>query len=410
MNLRHNLITVYSFEFRRTVTKRRFWIATLIIPVLIATVFALSFLSSRSTNNALAAQKRAAFSFAYTDASGIINQSVATRFGGVRVASNAAGVSAVKHGRMKAFFAYPANLQTQPIKVYGVDVGIFNNNKYSAVASQLLQVSAAATLSSPAIAASLRGAEHITTTTFINGAVAPGVNGVVAPLVYLLIFYLVILLLGNQMLMSTVEEKENRVTEMILTTVDARTLIVGKILSLFSAGALQMLVFASPVVVGYVFFRSSLSLPHLNLSNLVLDPRPMIVGALLLLGSFVLFTGTLIAIGAMMPTAKEAGSFFAAVIGAIFIPFYAASLVVSHPNALIVQIFTYFPFTAPVTAMLRNGFGSLSVTASLVVIVELFLIGAIIIRQAVRLFQYGSIEYARKVSPRTAFAILTRDR
>ena len=43
----------------------------------------------------------------------------------------------------------------------------------------------------------------------------------------------------------------------------------------------------------------------------------------------------------------------------IFVPFYAVSLVVSDPHSVIVQIFTYFPFSAPVTALLRNGFGSL---------------------------------------------------
>jgi ABC-2 type transport system permease protein len=44
----------------------------------------------------------------------------------------------------------------------------------------------------------------------------------------------------------------------------------------------------------------------------------------------------------------------------IFIPFYAVSLIFSHPQAMIVQVFTYFPFSAPVTAMIRNGLGSLS--------------------------------------------------
>ena len=43
----------------------------------------------------------------------------------------------------------------------------------------------------------------------------------------------------------------------------------------------------------------------------------------------------------------------------IFIPFYGV-LIFSHPQAMIVQVFTYFPFSAPVTAKIRNGLGSLS--------------------------------------------------
>ena len=87
----------------------------------------------------------------------------------------------------------------------------------------------------------------------------------------------------------------------------------------------------------------------------------------------------------------------------IFIPFYVVSLVVSDPNAPIVQLFTYFPYSAPVTAMLRNGFGSLNIIQSIGIILELFILGALVLQIAVRLFRYGSISYTSKVSLKTAF-------
>jgi ABC-2 type transport system permease protein len=86
----------------------------------------------------------------------------------------------------------------------------------------------------------------------------------------------------------------------------------------------------------------------------------------------------------------------------IFIPFYTVSLIVSDPHALIVQVFTYFPYSAPVTAMLRNSFGSLSPTEAAVVIAELFILGFAALRLAVRLFRYGSISYSKKLSLRDA--------
>ncbi len=406
MMSRHNLATVVSFEFRRTVTKRRFWIGTMIVPIMIAIVFGLSYFSSQATSNSLRAQKHASFTFTYVDASGLVNPAVVAKFGGHIAPSISDGIAAVKSGRVDAFFHYPAAPVTEPISVYGVDVGIFNNAKYSSVATAILQTSVTAQLHSPSLAPIVRGALKVKSTTFSNGVVSPGLNGLIPPLIYLVIFYLVILLLSNQMLMSTVEEKENRVTEMILTTVDARTLIVGKIFSLFSAGAIQMLVFASPVIVGYIFFRSSLNLPNVNFTDFTIAARPMITGVLLLLGGFTLFTGSLVTIGAMMPTAKDAARFSSLVMVSLFIPFYAASLVVSDPSVLIVKIFTFFPFTAPVTGMLRNAFGSLSGTASLVLVVELFAIGLFVMQMGIRLFQYGSVEYTRKVSLRTAFGLL----
>ena len=45
----HNLGTVISFEFVRTVTKPRFWIGTLSVPVIMAIVFGLIFLSNTTT-------------------------------------------------------------------------------------------------------------------------------------------------------------------------------------------------------------------------------------------------------------------------------------------------------------------------------------------------------------------------
>lgn len=46
-----------------------------------------------------------------------------------------------------------------------------------------------------------------------------------------------------------------------------------------------------------------------------------------------------------MPTAKEAGTIFGPLMAMMFVPFYAVSLIISDPRALIVQGFTYFPLT-----------------------------------------------------------------
>jgi ABC-type Na+ efflux pump permease subunit len=105
-----------------------------------------------------------------------------------------------------------------------------------------------------------------------------------------------------------------------------------------------------------------------------------------------------VAFGAVMPTAKDAGTIFGPLLALNFVPFYAMTLIISDPHAPIVQIFTYFPHSAPVTALLRNGFGSLSPVEATIVIAELFIIGFLILRLAVHLFRYGSIQYSGKLS------------
>jgi len=401
---RHNLSTVIGFEFGRQLSKPRFWIITLVVPIALMVVFALVLLSNTSTNAAADAQKKAHIHFSYLDESGVIDDAVAAKFGGTPVTDASAAIAAVKAGTSQAFFDYPADPVKHPVKVYGQDKDIFSNGVYGSVAQAVLQTSAQQKLGSPQLVQLASGAAGFDTVTYRDGQKTAGFNGIIAPILYLVAFYLLIILLGNQMLASTLEEKETRVTEMILTTINPTSLILGKIISLFALGLVQIVVFALPLIVAYTLFRSQLNIPTLELSNLSFNPEQMIVGALILIGGFSLFTGTLVAIGAIMPTAKDAGPIFGVLMILIFIPFYIVTLVVSDPTAPIVELFSWFPYSAPVTALLRNAFGTLPLWQGLALAAELLILAAIVLRLAVQLFRYGSISYGSRVSVRNALA------
>jgi len=397
---RHNLSTVIGFEFRRTITKRRFWAVTLIIPILVFGLGGLIIASNVSTAKTADQQKNARFEFLYSDASGLVDPTIAKQYGGTEISSEAEGVEEVQIGGTPAYFSYPADPATQTIRVYGEDSGVFQNSKYSAVAESLLSSSVQKKVDDPTTVAVLRGDVKTNTTTFLNGKVAPGFEAILPALLFLAAFFIVIVFLGNQMLNSTLEEKENRVTEMILTTINPTNLLLGKVISLFAIGIIQLAVFALPMLIGYLFFRNQLQLPDFDLSGLVFDPQKMIVGALILIGGFALFTGTLVAVGAVMPTAKDAAPVFSVVIFAVVIPLYASGFAISSPQSPIVQLLAYFPYTAPITALILNAFGSLPLWQAIVIIVELFVLSVIVLRIAVRLFRYGSIEYSSKVKVR----------
>jgi hypothetical protein len=176
---------------------------------------------------------------------------------------------------------------------------------------------------------------------------------------------------GNQMLTSTVEEKENRVIEMILTTVKTKTLIVGKILALITLAFLQGILVIAPALLAYFIFKDSLSLPAIDLSGIPFDWYRITAAILIFISSFLFFTGLLVAIGAASPTAKEAGGFIGVVMMLLFGPLYAASLFISSPESPFVQFMTLFPLTAPIPALLRNAVGNLSQVETILVIVIL---------------------------------------
>lgn len=134
----HNLGTVVSFEFFRTISKKRFWAGTLSVPLIMAVVFGLIYISNTATASAADAQENAQFSISYTDASGLITPEQAAAFKAEKAASADEGIEAVKTGTVDAYFDFPADPATDAVKVYGADEGLFENNKYSAVAQSML--------------------------------------------------------------------------------------------------------------------------------------------------------------------------------------------------------------------------------------------------------------------------------
>jgi len=241
------------------------------------------------------------------------------------------------------------------------------------------------------------------TTTYKDGAKFDGFQHAIIPGIFLVLFYIVIAMFGNQMLVSTTEEKENRVTEMILTTIQARTLIIGKILSLVSLAMIQIIIILIPILLAYIFMHDQLSLPGFDLSSLPVDPVRIAIGAIIFSLSFLLFTGLLVAIGAVAPTAKEAGSFFGVVAVLIFGPLYAASLFISAPDSPIVRFLTLFPLTAPIPLLLRNAVGNLTLTDVILGVIILAISATVVMVIAVRLFRYGVLEYSRRMSLKEIF-------
>lgn len=398
----HNLATVFSFEVMRTLKKKTFWITALSFPVVIGLVIAIIFFSSEATEKASLDTVNQKFSLAVTDESKVIEPQLLTQLNAKTVSSKQQGIDDVKSGKLDAYFYYPADLTKEKVQVFAEDVGLFDNSRYQGTAEALLAGSVTAT-TDPQIVAILQKKVGFDSKTYQDGAEYDGIKQMIAPGIFLALFYVLIVMFGSQMLTSTTEEKENRVIEMILTTIKARTLIIGKILSLIVLAIIQIIAIMIPILFIYFQFGSQLSLPSVDLTNLPLDPMRISIGAVIFFLSFLLFTGLLVAIGAAVPTAKEAGGFFGIVMTLIFGPLYAVTLFISAPTSTLVTFLTFFPLTAPIPLMLRNAVGNLSVSDALIGIVILAISATIIMAIAIRLFRYGALEYSKRLSLRTLF-------
>lgn len=398
----HNLSTVVRFEIIRALKKKSFWIMALGFPIMMAIIFGIIFLSNKTTDQAVKDLEKQKFSLAVTDESHLVNPALITAVKAKTLTDKQDGIEQVKSGKLDGYVYYPADLSKESIEVYGKDVGMFDNGRYEGVAKGLL-LNSVQTEVSPAVSTVIQGDTKTSVTTYRDGVPYDAFKQMIFPGVFLVLFYMLIAFFGNQMLVSTTEEKENRVIEMILTTIEARTLIIGKIISLISLAFLQGLVIVIPAIIGYLLFHDQLNMPALDLSSLPVNWGRIGVGALIFVTSFVLFTGVLVLIGASVPTAKEAGGFIGLVMMLIFGPLYAAPLFISQPDSLLVQILSIFPFTAPIPLLLRNAVGNLHPWEILVAVTVIILAAIIVLNLAVRVFRYGALEYSRKLSFKEVF-------
>ena len=399
----HNLRTVVKFEVIRTLKKKSFWLAAFAIPLVAAFIGVIIFFSNKTTNDVSSQLTSERYSLGVTDDAHIIAPALLTSLHAQKIASKAEGTALVRSGKLDGYFYYPKDVSKQAVEVYGQDVGLFKNSRYEGLAKQLLGQSVAASTTST-IRTVLQDKTNVVSTTYKDGKVDPGFLKLVAPGLFLVLFYFMIVTFGNQMLTSIIEEKENRVIEMILTTIKPTTLLLGKLFSLIVLAFIQLLIILVPIVAGYFIFKDRLSLPNFDLSNIPLDPTAIALGAIIFIVSFLMYTGILMTLGAAMPTAKEANGFFGAVMAFTFGPLYAASLFISSPDSPIVQILTYFPLTSPIPLLLRNAVGNLTLTEAMIAITLLVITTAIAIRIGVRIFKFGALEYSRRLSVKEVVA------
>lgn len=397
-----NLSTVVRFEIVRALKKKSFWVMAISFPLLMGAIFGIVFLSNMSTEAASKDLEKQKFSLEVTDNSGLVSPALLNTIGATVVSDKQQGIANVQQGTVDAYIYYPKDIATQTVEVYGKNVDIFQNSRYESVASSLLSTSVLPTVR-PEVATVLQGKVANSTTIYRDGQVYEPFKEMIFPALFLVLFYLLIAFFGNQMLTSTTEEKENRVIEMILTTIEARTLIIGKIISLVALAFLQGALMLLPVVIAYLALHNQLNLPSVDLSTLPVNWGRIGVSAAIFVASFTLFTGLLVLVGSAVPTAKEAGQFFGIVMTLLFGPLYAVTLFVSSPNSPLVTFLSLFPLTAPIPLLLRNAVGNLQGWEIAIALPLMAITAIIVLALAVRVFRYGALEYSRKLSIKEIF-------
>jgi len=402
-----NLGNVVKFEIIRNLKKPFFWIAALILPILfIAYVAFAGFVGYNAGSVIEDGTDTSDLQLGLYDASGYLNTNIIPQPDGTTQEvqlfdSKEQGISAVKGDQINVFYYLPSDFdQTLTAEIYAKSesINIFTN--YEAPLRSLLILSAVENVD-PIDFAVISGTVQIDTTNFTvdntEFDMMSQIAKMVVPAIGLILFYILIVVFGNRLTTAMVEEKENRISEMILTTLKPRDLITGKIISLIVLGFIQLAVLIVPIIILAVFGFTNNIIPAdfpiefsfwLVLSTMVL-----------LLFSYFLFTALCVTIGTLVPTAKDAGNFASIVIILVILPiFFINSFMTPNSADAMTYFLSYFPPSAPIALMFRNTFGTLPVHEYFIGLAVIAVASFLVIKFAVFVYSRTAIDFTTRVN------------
>lgn len=224
-----------------------------------------------------------------------------------------------------------------------------------------------------------------------------------------MMLYFILIVYGQQVLQSVIDEKQTRVLDVMVTSCTPFELMMGKILGIAAVAAVQILIWAI-LVIG----ASSLLLPMLfSPESLAGMSDPMAVSAiskitdtgyiaglfvellLFIVGGFLFYASMYAAIGSAVDTPQDAAQFNTIIMMPIIVALIVMMNIMNDPNSGLVFWCSMIPFTSPVVMMARIPFG-IPVWQVAVSIVILFLSFIIMTWIAGRIFRVGVFMHGKK--------------
>jgi ABC-2 type transport system permease protein len=205
-----------------------------------------------------------------------------------------------------------------------------------------------------------------------------GIGGVFG---YLIMMFIIIY--GNMVMRSVIEEKTNRIVEIIISSVKPFQLMMGKIIGTSLAGLLQFLIWAiigmSLMFAASVFFGVNVG-PTARISPELMQsaqqefagtaqmyikelwnlPIASILGGFVIyfIGGYFLYSSFYAAIGAAVDNQTDSQQFLLPIIMPLMLSVYIGFFtVINDPHGTIAIIFSMIPLTSPIVMLMRIPFG-----------------------------------------------------
>lgn len=232
-----------------------------------------------------------------------------------------------------------------------------------------------------------------------------------------LILYMFLLIYGQLVMSSIIEEKNNRVLEIMVSSVKPTQLMLGKIIGVGLVALTQILIWAAVIVCGAMFILPTL-IPEatmqqaaeisaggtgdmdLTLAQLInsatnvasiIQTMLLIIG--FLIGGYFLFATIFAAIGAGVDNQQDASQLQIIGMLPIMVGLFASLAVVADPGSTFALVMSLIPFTSPMVMVCRIPFGipgwQIALSFALLFLTCLFMVWFAAKVYRVGIFMYG---------------------
>jgi len=233
---------------------------------------------------------------------------------------------------------------------------------------------------------------------------------------YLIMMFIIIY--GNMVMRSVIEEKTNRIIEVIVSSVKPKQLMLGKIIGTTLAGILQFLIWSVLGVVlltgiSYFFGINPLETQASTLNSMSIEGDyniQLYVKEILSLplfslffyfliyfiGGYFLYSSLYAAIGAAVDNETDTQQFMFPVIMPLMLGVYIGFFTVIHePHGTVATVFSMIPFTSPIVMLMRIPFGVpfYQILLSILILITTFM-G--IVWFASKIYRIGILMYGKK--------------
>lgn len=385
-------LLIFRHEFLHTVKRRGFVVLTLALPVLALLGIGIFHIASGYAPDAVEMT-----TLGYVDEAGGFDQFTdQENVSLVRFDSQEAAIGALTSGDIAECIVIPPDyVLSGVVQRYTTQREITAPSATTAAIKRFLASNMLAGHVSADVVARVEAPLSLFTTTLTaTGDVAPeqgGLASLIVPGIFSFLLAFSLSFSSAYVLQGLGEEKENRLIEILLSSVSARQLVAGKILGVGGAGLLQVIVWV--VSIPLLLSLASSSIGGI-LGAIQIPANFLVLGVVYFVLGYFLFAVLSAGIAAISPTVRDAQGLAGIFTLSCIAPFWFYSLLLYFPDSPVWVVFSIFPFSAPVLVMLRvgmTGVPALQLIASITVLALSVVGGALLAARLLRtyLLMYG---------------------